>query len=120
MACSSDSGTIHIFCMKLTKEEENALKETEQKNIQQQNQNSDQKNPKSKMSFLKGLVPYFDSEWSFSQFRVVDNKTKVCFGTEPNTIIVISYEGKYYKASFDPVNGGECTKDFEDKILKDE
>lgn len=69
---------------------------------------------------MKGLFPYFDSEWSFAQFRVVDNKTKVAFGPEPNSIIVIAYEGNYYKANFDPVNGGECIKEYEDRILKEE
>lgn len=69
------------------------------------------------MSFLKSMVPYFSSEWSFAQFRVIDNKTKVAFGPEPNSLIVISYEGKYYKANFDPVNGGECTKTEEKNIM---
>ena len=58
---------------------------------------------------MKFIVPYFDSEWSFAYFRVMDSKTNVAFSpTEPNTIIVISYEGNYYYCEFDPVNGGEC------------
>lgn len=40
----------------------------------------------------------------------------MAFGPEPNSIIVISYEGKYYKANFDPINGGECSKE-EEKVI---
>jgi len=57
MACSSDSGTVHIFAMKLDQTEKGDL---ENKNV------SELKNPKSKLSFMKSLVPYFDSEWSFA------------------------------------------------------
>jgi len=32
----------------------------------------------------------------------------------------VSYEGNYYKANFDPVNGGECSKELEERIIKDE
>lgn len=63
-----------------------------------------------RLSFIKALSSYFDSEWSFAQFRVSDLKTKVAFGPETNTIIVVSEEGNYYVANFDPVNGGECLK----------
>jgi len=47
-------------------------------------------------------VPYFDSEWSFATFSIRDIKTKVAFGPNPNTIIIVSYEGSYYACSFDP------------------
>ncbi len=40
----------------------------------------------------------------------MDNKTKVAFGAEPNSIVVVSFEGNYYQADFDPINGGECIK----------
>lgn len=39
-----------------------------------------------------------------------DTKTKVAFGSDPNTIIVLSYEGNYYYASFDSVQGGNAVK----------
>ena len=59
---------------------------------------------------MKAVLPYFDSEWSFAQFRVSDNKTRVCFGSEQNTIYVISTEGNFFSAEFHPKNGGECLK----------
>lgn len=102
LACSSDSGTIHIFGLKLSEEE----KKDEQTQSQNQ-QLQEAKNPKSKFSFMKAIIPYFDSEWSFAQLRILDTKSRVAFGTEPNTIIVITQEGNYYLAAFDPINGGE-------------
>lgn len=56
------------------------------------------------------MIPILKSEWSFAQFRLQDIKGKVAFTKEPNTIVVISQEGKYYKATFDPNKGGECVK----------
>lgn len=73
-------------------------------------------NPKSALKFLKFFVPYFDSEWSFAQCRINDTRAKVAFGLE-DTIIAITHEGNYYKATFDPVNGGECKIEERAKIL---
>ena len=68
---------------------------------------------------LKVIFPYFDSEWSFAQFRISDLRGIATFGHEPNTIIVISYEGNYYYARFDPVNGGECLKQQQNKLASE-
>jgi hypothetical protein len=59
---------------------------------------------------MKMLVPYFDSEWSFARFRINETHSKVAFGPEPNSIIVVSYDGNYYMATFDPNEGGDCLK----------
>ena len=46
-------------------------------------------NTKSMLSFMKGILPsYFDSEWSFAQFRLVDQKA-IC-AIKENKIIGIS------------------------------
>lgn len=54
-------------------------------------------------------VKYFKGEWSFAQFRIPpDTKTIVNFGPD-NTINVITYDGKFYTAEFDPSkDSGEC------------
>lgn len=65
---------------------------------------------------MKYILPYFDSEWSFAKFRVKDTRTKVGFGPEPNSIVVVSYEGNYYSAFFDPIKGGESKSDLVGKI----
>ena len=53
---------------------------------------------------------YFGSEWSFSKFKFNGAKSLIIFGQD-NSIIIVTYDGKYYQASFDPINGGEdCYK----------
>ncbi len=68
------------------------------------------KNAVSSFSFIKGVLPkYFSSEWSFATYRVPDIRPIVAFGQEKNSIIVVSGEGMYYKAHFDPEKvGQEC------------
>ena len=66
---------------------------------------------------MKYIIPYFDSEWSFAKFRVQDTRSKVGFGPEPNTIVVLSYEGNYYTGTFDPIAGGDCKRDLFLKIF---
>ena len=60
-------------------------------------------------SFMKGVLPsYFDSEWSFAQFRIVDSHA-IC-AIKDNKVIAISNDGNYYLAEFDTKLGGECKK----------
>ena len=59
---------------------------------------------------------YFNSEWSFAQFKVNGTKTICTFGPD-NTIIIVSNDGKYYQASYDPNKGGECKKIQEHNIF---
>jgi len=51
-----------------------------------------------------------DSEWSFSQYRIVDSKSKVVFAPEYG-LIVVSYEGNFYKVKYNPETGGDCADD---------
>ena len=76
------------------------------------------KNIENKRSFLNVLPnilggDFFNSEWSFAQVRITNQSSICCFGPD-NTIIVVTTEGKYYKAQFDVKNGGDC------KIIKEE
>lgn len=64
-------------------------------------------------------MPFFDSEWSFAKFKVPSTRNIVAFGQESGTVIVISYSGKYYKAIFDPFEGGECKLIEELNILEE-
>lgn len=99
LACSSDRKTIHIFSLKTQEEEK---KEAE-----------DAKNHKSVFgkitNFFGVQSAYFNSEWSFAQFRISEVKSICTFGPD-SSIIVVSADGMYYQASFDPKVGGECTK----------
>lgn len=75
-------------------------------------------NTKSMLSFMKKVLPrYFDSEWSFAQFRLVDSKA-IC-AIKENKIIAISADGNYYLAEIDK-NGGECKKILQRNLLSDE
>ena len=114
LAISSDSGTIHLFCIKALGAQQQQLQQQQQKQQQEVQQG---KNPKSVLQFMSFMLPYFDAEWSFAQFKVQDSKTKVAFGAEENTLIIISYDGNYYKITFDPINGGDCQKQEEKRIM---
>lgn len=76
LACSSDSGTIHIFGLKSTPEEGE--------------KDNEMKNKKSKLSIFSKFSSYFDSEWSFALYRTSEKKTKVGFLGSENEIAVIS------------------------------
>lgn len=88
----SDKGTGHIFS--LTQEQEDQ-----------------QKNKQSSLSFMKGVLPsYFSSQWSFAQFRVPsDCKSICCFAQDSENIIVVcSSDGTYARWQFDEKAGGEA------------
>jgi hypothetical protein len=71
------------------------------------------------LSFMGGILPkYFNSEWSFAQFRIVDNHA-IC-AIKDNKIIAISADGNYYLADIDSKNGGECKKLMQRNLLQDE
>jgi WD40 repeat protein len=73
VAVTSDKGTVHLF---------NLAKAGAQ-------------NAKSNLSFLGG---YFQSEWSFAQFRIPDYRAIVAFGADSNTLVVLCADGSYIKA----------------------
>ena len=60
---------------------------------------------------------YFNSEWSFAQVRITDSRSICCFEHE-NTIIIVSTEGKYYKAQIDLEKGGDCKIIEERKLIE--
>lgn len=118
IACSSDKGTIHIFQVRAdvhlaaqSKKQLEDAKNTESQapNANSQSEDKSTSNTKSMLWFMKGVLPkYFESEWSFSQFRIVDAHS-ICT-IKDNKIIAISNEGNYYVAEIDEKNGGECKK----------
>jgi hypothetical protein len=66
---------------------------------------------------MKVFSSYFDSEWSFAQFKVSDRRSKLAFGADTNSIYIIGHDGNFSMVNFDPVNGGECLKQFEGKVF---
>ena len=126
LACSSDSGTIHFFSIYtsikylkekgIIKDKSNNPNKKEEINIKGEKIEIP-KNPKSLIgsiiSALKTGISYFESEWSFAQFRLPknkDEKTIISFSQFDNSINVLTRSGILYKASFEPSLGGECDK----------
>eukprot|EP01083_Nonionella_stella_P042494 114755_1 len=132
LAVSSDKGTIHIFKVKKSgmnvKNGKNKGKvdktkgtdEIETKEVDNNiNEKGGKKNPTSSLGLFKSVLPrYFSSEWSLAQFRVPDVRTIVAFGSDETSIVVVSSDGTFYKATFDPKNGGDCQKVTDARFLK--
>ena len=110
LAASSNRGTIHIWSLGKTLKALNKFPE-----------NNEKEGIENKTSILKGLPnflggEFFKSEWSFAQVRITDHRSICCFGAE-NSIIVVSTDGKYYKAEIDMEKGGDCKIIQEEQLL---
>ena len=109
IGCTSNVGTIHFFSLS------GIMKALNEENEEKQNNNQiseeKPKNTKSLLGKIGGLLgvksSYFDTERYFAKFRVQEENSLLGFGLE-NTIIVITMDGKYYKAAYDPKKGGDC------------
>jgi hypothetical protein len=86
--------------------------------LQQQQQ---RQNPTSMLSMFKGYVPiplpipkYFNSQWSFAQYKLPDEEPGRCIvgfaNIEPHTLVIVTQSGRYHKVTFDPVKGGACSQ----------
>ena len=106
LAASSNKGTIHIWSLTETFKKLNKSMENEIENKTS--------GFKWLPSFLGGN--FFSSEWSFAQVRITDHRSICCFGSE-NTVIIVSTNGKYYKAQIDMEKGGECKIVEEEQLL---
>ena len=112
LAVASDKKTIHIFIIN----KDNSQNKTDNNELNEINV-SNKKSVFGKVSNFFGMgKKYFNSEWSFAQFKVTSHKSICTFGPE-NSIFVVTNEGKYYQATFDPKTGGECKKIQEQNIL---
>ena len=120
IGCTSDGGTIHIFSIaSITKK----LSESGKTSVN--NEEGKENEPKNSKSFLGKIggffkinTEYMEQERNFARFRITEENSLVGFGSD-NTITVITMDGKYYKAAYDPRNGGECQKIDEKNFLID-
>ena len=126
LACSSNSGTIHIFSIytsiKYLKEKGIIKNKSEKENKKEETNIKGEKIeiPKNQKSFIGSIISvlklgisYFESEWSFAQFRLPKSENSraiVSFSQFDNSINVLTKSGNLYKASFKPNLGGECDK----------
>lgn len=122
IGCTSDVGTIHIFSIvDIIK----SINENDYIRVNSTNDNINETQPKNPKSFLGKITgmfkfknSYLDSERSFAKFRIPDKNSILALDIV-NTFFVLTYEGKYYHATYDPKNGGDCYKIDEKDILKE-
>ncbi|KAH3732983.1 WD repeat domain phosphoinositide-interacting protein 3 [Pelomyxa schiedti] len=58
-------------------------------------------NRQSSLSMFSSILPYFGSQWSFGQFPIdAARRCIACFGSDHNTIIVVSETGTFSKYIF--------------------
>ena len=118
IGCTSDVGTIHVFSissiMKILNDDNNKNKN----NIFE----DEPKNTKSLLGKIGGFLnikhSYLDTERNFARFKVQEDYSLLGFGKD-NTFVVITMDGKYYKAAYDPKKGGDCCKIEEKNIFVD-
>ena len=121
MGCTSNGGTLHIFSiigiMNILNENSNVNKKGNN------NLEEEPKNSKSLLGKIGGFLnikhSYLDSERNFARFKIQEPYSLLSFGND-NTFVVLTLDGKYYKAAYDPKKGGESCKIEEKKILEDE
>ena len=117
IGCTSNVGTIHIFSIAGIMKILNENNEEYKKKFDEEPKNS-----KSLLGKIGGFLniksAYFESERNFARFKVLEDYSLLGFGND-NTLVVITKDGKYYKAAYDPKKGGECCKIEEKNIFID-
>ncbi len=58
-----------------------------------------------RLSFLKVVHPYFDSEWSYAKVNLAERIAKVAFLGRDKKCAIITQEGIYYEVSFENKTG---------------
>ena len=120
LACTSDKGTVHVCARRRAapagcgvggpgrrRGHERARSPSARDDFREEEDTPGKAAAASAISFVKGFLPkYFSSEWSLAQFKLPEfTKSLVAFGPEPNTLVVVTVEGTYYKIAFDPKEG---------------
>ena len=117
-AVVSDRKTIHLFFLNNNnvinnKENDNMKRKIISEDKEKKNEIID--NKKSVFNGFNKFIKYFGAEYSFTRFKINSNKSICNFGPD-NTIIIVSYDGKYYQVGFDPINNSESFKIQEEKF----
>lgn len=114
-AVNSDRKTIHLFFISNNEvnSDENNNGNAMSKIISEDSEIVDSK--KSMFNGFNSFIKYFGAEYSFARFKINCNKSLCTFGPD-NTIIIITYDGKYYQVGFEPVNNSETFKIQEEKF----
>ena len=133
IAASSSRGTVHIWslstALKNIKKKNGELEDEKEKEredskngLRESQENEETKKVENKKRFLN-VIPnilggeLFNSEWSFAQVRIKEQKSICTFGSD-DTIIIVCSNGKYYKAKIPFEKGGECQIIQEENIFE--
>ena len=128
IAATSNRGTVHIWslsnALKNVKKEikDNETEKQPTDELKAKTENGDIKSIENKRSIFNVLPnflggEFFNSEWSFAQVRIKEQKSICTFGSN-NTIIIVCSNGKYYKAKIPMETGGDCEIIQEENILE--
>jgi WD40 repeat protein len=93
IACTSEVGTVHIFYIH---EINKLFEKNEDKNKSNNESNKKEKNKNTKLIKIK--------ERSFAKFKVQEKKSILRF-VQNNSFVVLTSDGKFYKAFFDTKDG---------------
>jgi len=93
VACTSEVGTVHIFDIH---EINKLFEKNEDKNKSNNESNKKEKNKNTKLIKIK--------ERSFAKFKVQEKKSIIRF-VQNNSFVVLTSDGKFYKAFFDTKDG---------------
>ena len=100
IGCTSDVGTVHIFDI----HEVNKLFEKDEDKNKSNDENNKKEKPKTSKSYGIKI-----KERSFVKFKVQEEKSILGFCNQ-NSFVVLTNDGKLYKACFDVKSGGNCSK----------
>jgi WD40 repeat protein len=128
IAATSNRGTVHIWSLSTAlKNFKKEIKDIEtekplNEELRAKTENEETKSIENKRSIFNVLPnflggEFFNSEWSFAQVRIKEQKSICTFGSD-NTIIIVCSNGKYCKAKIPIENGGECEIIQEENILE--
>jgi hypothetical protein len=65
-------------------------------------------------------LSFLNSEWSFAWFSAPEVPSICCFGDDNQSITIVTSDGFYIRATFDPDIGGECKKKTYTRFIKSE
>ena len=121
IGCTSNGGTIHIFSIASITKKLNENNKIKTNNIYD-NSYDEPKNQKSLLAKIGGFLNinshYVEQDRSFARFKLQEEKSLLGFGID-NTFYVITLDGKYYKVTYNPREGGECQKIGEKNFMFD-
>ena len=121
IGCTSNGGTIHIFSIASITKRLNENNKMKSNNIYDDSDN-EPKNQKSILAKLGGFLKinsnYIEQDRSFAKYKLQEEKSLLGFGID-NTFYVITLDGKYYKVTYNPKEGGECQKIGEKNFMYD-